>query len=114
MAEDLFCKIVAGEIPADKVYEDEDVVAFRDIRPQAPVHILIIPRKHIAMLADATEEDERLLGKLLLVASKLAKQEGIADSGFRVVVNNGPDSGQDVFHIHVHLLGGRKMGWPPG
>ncbi len=114
MAEDLFCKIVAGEIPADKVYEDEDVLAFRDIKPQAPVHILIIPKRHIAMLADATEEDERLLGKLLLVASKLAKQEGIADSGFRVVVNNGPDSGQDVFHIHVHLLGGRKMGWPPG
>lgn len=114
MAEDLFCKIVAGEIPADKVYEDEDTLAFRDIRPQAPVHILIIPKKHIEKIADATEEDEKLLGKLLLVANKLAKQEGIADSGYRVVINNGPDSGQDVFHIHFHLLGGRKMGWPPG
>lgn len=114
MAEDLFCKIVAGEIPADKVYEDDDVLAFRDIRPQAPVHVLIIPKRHIAMLADATEEDERLLGKLLLVANNLARQEGIADSGYRVVVNNGPDSGQDVYHIHFHLFGGRKMGWPPG
>lgn len=114
MAEDLFCKMVAGEIPVDKVYEDEDILAFRDIRPQAPTHILIIPKKHIAMLADATEKDEELLGKLLLAASKIAKQEGIAESGYRVVINNGPDSGQEVYHIHIHLLGGRKLGWPPG
>ncbi|MCL6471684.1 MAG: histidine triad nucleotide-binding protein [Firmicutes bacterium] len=114
MAEDLFCKMVAGEIPVDKVYEDEDILAFRDIRPQAPTHILIIPKKHIAMLADATEKDEELLGKLLFAASKIAKQEGIAESGYRVVINNGPDSGQEVYHIHIHLLGGRKLGWPPG
>lgn len=109
----LFCRIVAGEIPAKVVYDDEDFLAFRDISPQAPVHVLLIPKRHVASVGDATEEDAALLGKLLLVAKGIAETEGIA-SGYRLVTNRGAEAGQSVFHLHLHLLGGRPMGWPPG
>jgi Diadenosine tetraphosphate (Ap4A) hydrolase and other HIT family hydrolases len=109
----LFCRIVAGEIPAKVVHEDDEVLAFRDISPQAPVHILLIPKRHIASVGDATVEDAPILGTLLLVAKKIAENEGIA-SGYRLVTNRGAEAGQSVFHLHVHLLGGRPMGWPPG
>jgi histidine triad (HIT) family protein len=114
MADCLFCKIAGGEIPADKVKEADDWIAFRDINPQAPTHILIIPREHIATLNDAGPGNEALLGKLLLAARQIAAEEGIAESGYRAVVNCNADAGQAVFHIHMHLLGGREMGWPPG
>ncbi len=110
----LFEKICDKEIPAKIVYEDERCIAFRDISPQAPVHILIIPRKPIPRVALATTEDEALLGHLLLTAGKVARSEGVADSGFRLVINNGPHGGEAVPHLHVHLLGGRQMEWPPG
>ncbi|MEO8614704.1 MAG: histidine triad nucleotide-binding protein [Luteolibacter sp.] len=110
----LFEKICDKEIPAKIVFEDERCVAFRDISPQAPLHILIIPRKPIARVALATADDEALLGHLLLTAGKVARSEGVTDSGFRLVINNGPDGGEAVPHLHVHLLGGRKMEWPPG
>ena len=108
----LFCKMVAGEIKPDLVYEDENVLAFRDINPQAPVHILIIPKIHIATLNDLDDAD--LAGQLLQTAIKLAKQEGLADDGYRTVFNCNKQGGQDVFHLHMHLLGGRQMNWPPG
>ena len=110
----LFEKICDKEIPATLVYEDERCVAFRDISPKAPLHILIIPRKPIPRVGLAAEEDESLLGHLLLTAGKVARNEGVADSGFRLVINNGPDGGEAVPHLHVHLLGGRQMQWPPG
>ena len=110
----LFCRIVAGEIPADIVRSDEDLVAFRDLHPQAPTHLLLIPRKHIASVSDLSPEDAETMGKLFLAAKDLAQEEGIEDGGYRMVVNAGPDAGQTVFHIHLHLLGGRGMGWPPG
>ena len=110
----LFCKIVAGTIPAKLVYEDEHAVAFHDINPQAPTHALVIPRAHIASLAEAVEEHESLLGHLLLVAARVAREVGVAETGFRTVINSGEDAGQEVFHIHVHVLGGRKLVWPPG
>ena len=110
----LFCKIVAGDIPADKVYEDGACVAFRDINPQAPTHILVVPREHIPRL-DAVEEDHRtLLGHLLERVAHLAREQGLTNEGFRTVVNCGPGAGQEVSHIHVHLLGGRTFRWPPG
>jgi len=109
----LFCRIVAGEIPAKKVFEDGRAVAFRDINPQAPTHVLVIPRKHLASLDEAQADDEALVGHLFRVASRVAADEGLA-GGFRTVVNNGPDAGQTVFHIHVHVLGGRPLSWPPG
>ena len=112
MSDTLFSKIAVGEIPADIVYEDEDVLAFRDIGPQAPTHILVIPRKPLAQLSEAEPEDESLLGHLFLVARKVAKDEGLED--FRLVVNNGAGAGQTVFHLHLHVLGGRQMRWPPG
>lgn len=108
----LFQRIIAREIPADIVYEDEHVVAFRDIGPQAPVHILVVPRKPIARLDLAHDADAELLGRCLLAVSKVAKQEGL--TSFRTVINTGSDAGQSVFHLHLHLLGGRAMGWPPG
>jgi histidine triad (HIT) family protein len=114
MADCLFCNIASGKIPAEKVYEDDDAVAFRDISPQAPTHILIIPRKHIETLNDLGEGDATLIGKLILVARKLADSEGISESGYRTVFNCNQDAGQAVFHIHLHLLGGRAMKWPPG
>ncbi|OOV88497.1 histidine triad nucleotide-binding protein [Oceanospirillum linum] len=110
----LFCKLVAREIPADIVFEDDDVIAFRDIAPQAPTHILIIPKRHISTLNDLTEEDCALVGRLQFTAQKIAKEVGIADDGYRVVMNCNEDGGQTVYHIHMHLLGGRGMAWPPG
>jgi histidine triad (HIT) family protein len=110
----IFCKIVAGEIPAAKVYEDERALAFRDINPQAPTHALVIPRAHIASLNEAGESDEALLGHLLLVAARIAGEAGHAERGFRTVVNTNADAGQSVFHVHVHVLGGRTLTWPPG
>ena len=110
----IFSKIIAKEIPARIVYEDDHCLAFHDIAPQAPVHILVIPKKEIVRIAVATAEDEALLGHLLLVAQSVAKAEGVDDTGFRLVINNGPDGGEAVPHLHVHILGGRPMGWPPG
>ena len=114
MSDCLFCKMVSGEITPDIVYETETVLAFRDINPQAPTHVLIIPKKHIETLADMAEEDVLLMGEIMLVAKKVAEIEGIAESGYRTVFNCKQDAGQEVYHIHFHLLGGRKMKWPPG
>ena len=113
-ADCIFCKIVAGGIPAAKVYEDDRALAFRDINPQAPTHALVIPRKHVASLNEATEDDRDLLGHLLLVAARVAREAGHAEGGFRTVVNTGAQAGQTVFHVHVHVLGGRALTWPPG
>lgn len=110
----LFCRIVEGEIPADVVMRTEDLVAFRDINPQAPTHILIIPRTHVATVSELDGPEAEIMGKLFLAAKELAREEGIEEGGYRMVVNAGPDAGQTVFHIHLHLLGGRRMGWPPG
>jgi histidine triad (HIT) family protein len=110
----LFCRIVAGEIPAAKVHEDELIVAIRDRHPVAPVHLLLMPRAHIEFALDLTEVDAPIAGRLLATAAALARSEGIADGGFRLVVNAGVDGGQTVGHLHVHLLGGRAMQWPPG
>ncbi|UCC74517.1 MAG: histidine triad nucleotide-binding protein [Gemmatimonadota bacterium] len=114
MADCLFCKIAAGEIPAEKVKEADDWVAFRDISPQAPTHVLIIPREHIATINELEPGHAELVGKLFLAAQQIAAEEGIAEPGYRAVVNCNAQAGQAVFHIHVHLLGGREMGWPPG
>lgn len=108
----LFCRIAAGEIPSKKVYEDGDVYAFEDISPKAPTHVLVIPRKHIARLADVTPGDEALLGAVAARAAAIARDRGLSD--FRLVANNGEGAGQSVFHLHFHLLGGRAMAWPPG
>ena len=113
MSDCLFCKIAAGDIPSDKLYEDDEIVAFRDVNPQAPVHVLIIPRKHLASLNDAEAGDAALLGKLLLTAKRLAGELEVGQ-GYRVVNNCGASAGQSVFHVHVHLLAGRPMAWPPG
>ena len=110
----LFEKIAAREIPAKIIQEDEDLIVFHDIKPQAPVHVLVVPKRPIPRLANATAEDEKLLGKLLLKAQKMAKSLGIAESGFRVVINSGRNGGESVPHLHVHLLGGRPLAWPPG
>ena len=110
----IFLEIAKGNIPCDKVYEDDEIIAFRDISPQAPTHILIIPRREIPTTNDLKPEDAPLVGRMVLVAQKLAAQEGIAESGYRMVFNCNKDAGQAVFHIHLHLLGGRPMGWPPG
>ncbi|MBI3549377.1 MAG: histidine triad nucleotide-binding protein [Elusimicrobia bacterium] len=109
----LFCKIVSGELPTQKVYEDADTVAFKDINPQAPTHLLVIPKKHISALSTAEDADVALLGHLQKVARDLAKQGGL-EAGFRLVTNNGRGAGQSVDHLHYHLLGGRRMTWPPG
>lgn len=114
MSDTIFSKIVRREIPADIVYEDDEVLGFRDLNPQAPVHVLFIPRQSLATLNDATPEQAVLLGKLLLAAAAYAKQEGFAEQGYRTVINCNEDGGQTVFHIHVHLLAGRRMHWPPG
>ncbi len=110
----IFCKIVNKEIPADIVYEDDKVVAFNDINPQAPYHILVIPKKHISTLLELTEEDKELIGHIYMVINKIAQEKGFADRGYRVVVNCKEEAGQTVFHIHFHILAGREMGWPPG
>ncbi|MEY2491138.1 MAG: histidine triad family protein [Verrucomicrobiota bacterium] len=109
----IFEKIIARQIPAEIIFENDDVLAFRDVNPQAPVHLLIVPKRVIPRLADATEKDGELLGKLLLTAGELAKKLQLK-SGFRVVINSGPDAGESVPHLHVHLLGQRQMSWPPG
>jgi len=115
MAEDcLFCKIAAGEVPSEEVYSDDDFYAFRDIRPAAPSHVLIVPRKHIATITDATSDDLKLMGRLLLMANDVADREGLTERGFRCVLNCGEWGGQLVCHLHVHVLGGRVMAWPPG
>lgn len=114
MPDCIFCKIIRGEMKAEIVYEDEHVLAFRDINPQAPTHLLIIPREHITSINHLENDHESTVGKLFLSAKALAAQEGIEESGYRVVMNCGEGAGQTVFHIHLHLLGGRRMGWPPG
>jgi histidine triad (HIT) family protein len=110
----IFKKIIDREIPADIVYEDDRALAFRDIQPVAPVHILVIPKKEIPRVGDASAEQAGLLGHLLYVAAEVARREGIADDGYRVVTNNGEHGGQSVDHLHLHVLGGRQLGWPPG
>lgn len=114
MTDTLFDKIIRREIPADIVYEDDTVLAFRDIHPQAPVHVLFIPKKSIATLNDLTENDALLIGKLVLAATRWANAQGFAENGYRLVTNCNRDGGQTVFHIHLHLLAGRAMQWPPG
>jgi histidine triad (HIT) family protein len=114
MPDTLFAKIIRREIPADIVYEDDDVLAFRDINPQAPVHVLFIPKKAIATLNDASEDDEALIGRLVLRAVRWAKAQGLSDDGYRCVINCNRNGGQTVFHVHLHLLAGRQMHWPPG
>jgi histidine triad (HIT) family protein len=110
----VFCSIASGAIPAKKVHEDDQVVAFHDLNPQAPTHVLVIPRKHIGSANQLRGEDEALAGRVLLAASRIARDLGIADAGYRMVVNTGDDGGQTVHHLHLHLLGGRGMSWPPG
>lgn len=114
MSDCLFCKILQGEIPSAAVYEDERTYAFRDINPQAPVHVLVIPREHIARVSDVQPTQEELLGHLLWVAAEIARKEGISDDGYRLVINCGTHGQQAVEHLHVHLIGGRQMEWPPG
>lgn len=110
----LFCGIVAGKIPSTPVYEDSEVYAFRDINPAAPTHILVIPREHIGGINDAEDQQQLLLGKLLISAKKIAREQGLADDGYRLVINTGDHGGQTVYHLHLHILGGREMTWPPG
>lgn len=114
MSDCIFCKIAAGEIPADFVYQDDHVVAFRDITPQAPTHILVIPRRHVPTLLDTGPETAPLLGRMQHAAVEIARQEGLDRRGFRLVTNCLEEAGQSVFHLHLHLLGGRRLGWPPG
>ena len=110
----LFCKIVAGQIPAAITYRDDEVLAFKDIGPKAPLHQLVIPLRHLPRLADATPDDAALYGRLMVTAAKIARDAGHGEGGFRVVMNSGADAGQTVFHVHLHLLAGRPLGWPPG
>ena len=110
----LFCRIVAGDVPADIVYESDEAIAFRDINPQAPTHVLVIPRKHVATINDLEDGDSSLVGSLYLAAKAIAAAEGIADAGYRAVMNCNEGAGQSVFHIHLHVLGGRALSWPPG
>lgn len=114
MSECIFCRIATGDLPANLAYEDEDVIAFHDLNPQAPTHILVIPRQHFSTLLDMDEEQTLLLGKLQRAAVEIARQQGLDDKGFRVVTNCLESAGQSVFHLHVHLLGGRAFSWPPG
>jgi histidine triad (HIT) family protein len=114
MANCLFCKIIAGDIPGAIVHQDDEVVAFKDIDPQAPLHVLIVPRRHIATLNDLQPQDDELVGRLHRVAATLARQHGYAERGYRTVFNTNPGAGQSVFHIHLHLLAGRGLTWPPG
>ena len=114
MSDCIFCKIIAGDIPAEIVYQNDDVLAFRDLNPQAPLHVLVIPKKHIATINDMTATDAELVGKLYLAAQQIARQEGVADDGYRTVMNCNELAGQTVFHMHLHLLAGRAMNWPPG
>lgn len=113
MNDSIFTKIIKREIPADIIYEDSDVIAFNDISPKAPVHILVVPKKQIPTINDATDEDAFLLGKVILTASKIAKMKGIDERGYRVIVNCNQEGGQSVYHIHFHLIGGKQLGWSP-
>ena len=110
----LFCKVMAGSIPAESVYQDERCIVIRDINPQAPTHLLVMPREHIESLDDAAQKDEPVLGHLLRVGAKVANEQGHGESGYRTVINTGAGAGQSVFHLHVHVLGGRTLNWPPG
>ena len=110
----LFCRIVAKDIPADFIHQEDSAIVIRDINPQAPTHLLVIPKDHIESLDDASQKDEALLGHLLRVAARVANSAGLAQGGYRAVINNGSGAGQSVFHLHVHVLGGRPMNWPPG
>ena len=110
----IFCRIVAGELPAVLVHQDREVVAFRDIDPRAPVHILVVPRQHIASIANMGDADGSIIGRLFVVARTVAADAGLAESGYRLVINSGPDAGQTVDHVHLHVLGGRPLKWPPG
>ena len=114
MSECIFCKIIAGAIPARKVFEDDHLVVIEDISPVAPVHLLIIPRKHIVNVLDLEPADDGLIGHVHRIAARIAREKGVAESGFRIVTNNNAGAGQSVFHIHFHLLAGRQLGWPPG
>ena len=114
MADCLFCRIVAGEIPSRKVYEDDDLFAFEDIQPQAPTHVLVVPKRHVATLNDLGPADEAMAGKLVLACSRIARERGLDRTGFRLNANCLESAGQSVFHVHVHLLGGRAFSWPPG
>lgn len=114
MSDCLFCKIVNKHIPAKIVHEDDQTLAFDDISPQAPVHTLVIPKKHVEAVKDCGPQDQALLGQLLQTCAKIAKQKGLAESGYRIITNTGRDGGQSVFHLHLHVMGGRHMGWPPG
>jgi len=114
MEDCLFCKMASGKIKPDKVFESDTVLAFRDINPQAPVHVLIIPKRHIATVNDLTDKDGPLIGDMYLAAQQVADQEGVAERGYRLVLNCNRDAGQSVFHLHLHLLGGRALNWPPG
>ncbi len=114
MSDCLFCKVLDGDIPAEIIYESDTAIAFRDINPQAPTHVLIIPRRHIATINDLTSDDEKLVGSLYTAAKEIAAAEGHAQDGYRVVMNCNEGAGQSVFHLHLHLLGGRGLGWPPG
>lgn len=114
MADCIFCRIIRGEIPAGTVYEDDRVLVLEDINPQAPVHLLVIPRKHISTALDISAEDHSLIGHMFQAAGDIARKKGVSDSGFRLVMNTNADAGQTVYHIHLHILGGRPMHWPPG
>ena len=114
MSDCLFCRIVSGAVPSNFVYQDEQVMAFEDINPQAPVHVLVIPRRHIPSVAEFTSSDAGLLGQMLQACVKIAVQKGISQQGYRIVTNTGPNAGQSVFHVHLHVLGGRHLAWPPG
>ena len=114
MSKTLFEKIIAREIPANIVFEDDKVLAFRDVKPQAPTHVLIVPKKVIPRIAEAHPDDHQVLGHLLLKAAQIAKELGLSKSGYRLVINNGPDAGESVPHLHCHIMGGRSMAWPPG
>jgi histidine triad (HIT) family protein len=114
MSECIFCKIGSGEVPSDKVYEDGSLLAFRDLQPQAPTHVVVIPKKHVATINDVTESESGLLAGMLLACQKIAMDEGLSEKGYRIVINCNKAGGQFVFHLHAHLLGGRHMSWPPG
>jgi len=114
MPDCIFCKIASGEIPSNEVYSDDEFYAFRDVNPQAPTHILLVPRKHVERIVELGDADAPLIGRMLLVANKIAESEGLVEKGFRYVINCNEQGGQTVFHVHVHILGGRFMGWPPG
>ena len=114
MSDCLFCRIISKKTPAKIIYDDEAITAFEDVNPQAPVHTLIVPKKHLSTTLDIAEEDNELIGRLIRVASRIAMEKGIAERGFRLVMNTNPEAGQSVYHIHLHLLGGRPMRWPPG